>query len=477
MPDNPCRDTDLGPTAKEPPKVERALTAHLIYVLCYDDLRQGDSAVVASLTDACVKLVVGRGSKRQVRDGMLRLTDKYVARSQAVLEMGADGWHLKNLSERGTWVNGESVGETVLQDGDMIEVGHTLLVFRWVSSGEAKSLEPDQPDVVLGPTRTLCPEVRQLARHLARVAATSTPVLLLGETGTGKEVVAKFIHDKSGRRKLTAVNCAAIPPSLFEDTLFGHVPKAYTDAKEARKGVLLSSENGTVFLDEIGDVQEEMQAKLLRVLEEGLLYQVGSDRAIPIDIRFLAATNVDVRTAASGFRSDLLARLGSFLAELPPLRMRREDLGILIAHALAGRSESPVMIETEAARELFFGPFPGNIRSLVKAIQIAAFLASPDPIERPHLARAFPLPPLRPVAPRSSESSPPADEASEDQARPTKETLLEILERCGTQANAARVLGVTDRTIRRWLALHGVDTPGRSTAVAARQEPRPRKAR
>ena len=226
----------------------------------------------------------------------------------------------------------------------------------------------------------------QLRLQIARVAPTNSNVLVLGETGTGKEMVAELIHGNSRRaaRPLVCLNTAAIPDSLLENELFGHERGAFTGATTTQPGKLIAAHGGTVFFDEIGDVSLSMQAKLLRAIESKSAYRLGGTRSVPIDIRVVAATNHDLqRDAAEGrFRQDLYYRLNVVRIELPPLRERRDDIPLLIRHYLAHfnrelgtsvRGLSPRAMDT-----LCDYHWPGNVRELRNAIEALLVNLAPE---------------------------------------------------------------------------------------------------
>lgn len=202
-------------------------------------------------------------------------------------------------------------------------------------------------------------------------AASSEPVLILGETGVGKEVLARYIHAESRRcgHPFLPLNCSALPATLIETELFGHSPGAFTGAAHGKKGILEQAEHGTVLLDEIGDMPVEVQAKVLRVIETGEMWPVGSSAYRRIDVRFIAATNADVKTRLEhgGFRRDLYYRLNIFLYQLPPLRQRPEEIPLFAEAMLEGEAVLSIPV-----LELFFCyPWPGNIRELKNVITYA----------------------------------------------------------------------------------------------------------
>jgi DNA-binding NtrC family response regulator len=258
------------------------------------------------------------------------------------------------------------------------------------------------------------PSLNRLLDQLALVASTESTVLILGETGTGKELVARALHDRSPRheRPLVKVNCAALPRELVESELFGHEKGAFTGATQQRRGRFELADGGTLFLDEVGELPLEAQAKLLRVLQEQEFERVGGTRTLRADVRLIAATNRDLaaRAAAGDFRSDLYYRLNVFPVTVPALRERREDIPPLLAHFLArsarklGRSfdgVSPAFLERAMAYD-----WPGNVRELENVVERAAILARGPLLESlepfgaggPVAARAAPRPPDASVA-------------------------------------------------------------------------------
>lgn len=232
--------------------------------------------------------------------------------------------------------------------------------------------------------RSLSPAVRALAARARQVAATDTPVLILGETGTGKERLARALHRWSPRaaKPFVAINCAAIPASLLESELFGHTRGAFTGATRDRLGRFQLAHTGTLLLDEIGELPIELQAKLLRVLQEGVVEPVGSDKSVKVDVRILAATHVDLeRAIGSGrLREDLYYRLAVFPLRLPPLRERPEDLPLLSAAMLAEQSQrtgrSGMRVSEAGLQRLRGHAWPGNLRELSNALERATIVTT-----------------------------------------------------------------------------------------------------
>lgn len=226
------------------------------------------------------------------------------------------------------------------------------------------------------------PALQTILRLIPMVAVTDVPVLITGESGSGKELVARAIHARSRRRDraLVAVNCAAIPRELFESEFFGHARGAFSGAVRDRIGRFQAAHRGTLLLDEVSEFPTELQGKLLRVLEDGCIQRVGDDDDRLVDVRLIAATNRDVEAelASGRFRADLYYRLGVFRIAVAPLRARREDIPLLVAHFLhhvAPGSEDRVSLSSEGWRRLAEHDWPGNVRELFNVIERALILS------------------------------------------------------------------------------------------------------
>jgi Nif-specific regulatory protein len=300
--------------------------------------------------------------------------------------------------------------------------------------------------------------MRELFSMIDRVAGTETTVLVTGESGTGKELVARALHERSSRAKkaFVAVNCAALPESVIESELFGHERGAFTGAQELRRGRFELADGGTLFLDEIGELSQAVQAKLLRVLQEGEFQRVGGSATLKTDVRVIAATNRDLEkeVAESRFRSDLFWRLNVFPLRVPPLRERRSDIVLLADHFAekhGHRSGKPILrISSPAIDLLVTYHWPGNVRELENCIERAVILSTDSVIH------AYHLPPSLQSA--DSTGTGPASTLDASLARLERELLVEALKICrGNAAAAARRLGVTER--RMGLAIHryGID--------------------
>jgi len=227
------------------------------------------------------------------------------------------------------------------------------------------------------------PVMTGVMRSIEKVAPTNATVLLIGESGTGKEVAAQTIHQRSRRsaQPFVALNCAAISENLMESEIFGHEKGAFTGATAARRGRLELADGGTLFLDEIGELKQELQAKLLRVLQERRFERVGGTRTIEVDVRWIAATNrdLDAMVRAGQFREDLYHRLAVFPLQLPPLRERRSDIAplaeALLARISAELGRSPLRLDAEAVRRISAGHWSGNVRELANTLERAAIMA------------------------------------------------------------------------------------------------------
>ncbi|RJR24775.1 MAG: sigma-54-dependent Fis family transcriptional regulator [Desulfobacteraceae bacterium] len=217
------------------------------------------------------------------------------------------------------------------------------------------------------------PAMRKVISAVRRVAETEWPVLIQGETGTGKEVIARLIHLLSARKNhpFVDLNCAAVPESLFESELFGHEKGAFTGAVGERKGRFELASGGTLFLDEIGEMPIHLQPKLLRVIQEGRISRVGSEKSIPVNVRILSATNKDLKHLAddSRFRQDLYYRIKVLEVRMPPLRQRKEDIPQLVSFFLERYGKSSVRFSSDAIDMIVKYPFPGNVRELEHVVQ------------------------------------------------------------------------------------------------------------
>ncbi|AKU94068.1 two component, sigma54 specific, transcriptional regulator, Fis family [Labilithrix luteola] len=331
------------------------------------DLRSVDIVVVEG-PDRGRRFVI---EERIVRVGTapgshLRLADPTVSRVHCELRLNKGGVRILDTgSTNGTFVDGTRVRDAELVAGGTIRVGATVLL---VELGEESVHIPISDSCRFGAVIGAGVEMRRVYAVLERAAPTEATVLIRGETGTGKELVAKAIHDKSSRANgpFVAVDCGAIAPTVIESELFGHVRGAFSGAVSDRKGLFEESDQGTLFLDEVGELPLSLQAKLLRVLETREVRRVGSNVNKRVDVRLLAATNRHLAQQVNegAFRQDLYYRLAVIEVELPPLRARREDIPILAQHFYERFSGNTNPLSSELLGSLLARSWPGNIREL-----------------------------------------------------------------------------------------------------------------
>jgi len=295
------------------------------------------------------------------------------------------------------------------------------------------------------------PAIRRVLEQVRMVAPKNTTVLITGETGTGKERVSRAVHLLSSRRKsaMISVNCGGVPATLLEDEFFGHVKGAFTDAHQARVGRFEQAHGSTIFLDEIGDLPLELQPKLLRVLQEREIHRVGGVEAVNLDVRVIAATNVDLwgRANEGRFREDLFYRINVFPIHLPPLRDRREDVPLFIDHFLVKFCRRDQLglkrVRASAEAELMCRAWPGNIRELENAVEIAVILSR----DRREVDVAD-FPPARPLLVFSAPAGAGAGDFKSLVTQFEKDLILRALERTnGNKSRAAQILRLKRTTL------------------------------
>jgi transcriptional regulator with PAS, ATPase and Fis domain len=304
--------------------------------------------------------------------------------------------------------------------------------------------------------------IRGMLSLIKKVAPTDSTVLILGESGTGKELVATSIHENSERKDqpFIKLNCAAIPEELLESELFGHEKGAFTGAAKFKPGKFDMANRGTLFLDEIGDMPFNLQAKVLRILQEQEFYRVGGSRTIKVDVRIIASTNKNLEKMVQGgtFREDLFYRLNVFTLHLPPLRERKEDIPLLVDYFLEN-SPKKVDISSVALQMLMAFPWPGNIRELQNTIESAAVIAEDGYIEPAQLPgkitgafnnsndTGFKMPTNIPLDERLGEIE--------------KSMIIEALRKTGgVQVRATELLGINQRSLWHRIKKHNIDVKG-----------------
>ena len=405
---------------------------------------------------------LGRGAERRAEvtgnELTVRVPDKWMSSRHARIEPSFGRWVLTDTeSKNGTIVDGHTTKRAVLTDGSLIELGHTLFLFF-----ERLPIEPEAPALLeLAPnegapgTVTLMPAWQHELTRLKQIASSEIPMLIEGESGSGKEVIARAIHGLSGRKgAFVPVNCGALPDNLVESELFGYKKGAFSGAQQDHDGLVRAANGGTLFLDEIGDLPAASQAALLRVLQEREVMPVGGTRAVEIDLRVVAATHRDLddMVAEGSFRHDLFARLAGFRVEVPTLHDRRTDLGLLIG-TLHTRMfpEGHPGFDIDAARLLLRYPWPLNVRELEQALATAQVLAGVEPIRAEHLPDSVrtgrPPGAPRPVV------------LSETDQKVRDQVVAALREHQGNVSAVARALDKDRKQIQRWIKRFNLD-PG-----------------
>jgi DNA-binding NtrC family response regulator len=404
------------------------------------------------------------GGRRRLRLGF---PDQWMSTRHARIERTVGGfWVADEGSKNGLLLNGERAVGALLVDGDWIEAGHTLLRFRH------GALPPPRPPRVSRSSgeaalSTMLPTLQEQSRNLEDIARSTVSVILRGETGTGKEVLARAVHKLSGRPgELIAVNCGALPATLLESELFGYRKGAFSNALEDRPGLVRAADRGTLFLDEIGDLPPSSQAALLRVLQEREVTPLGGTRPVKVDLRVICATHrdLDAEVALGRFRADLYARLSGHTFSIPPLRERREDLGLLTAALL--RRIAPdlaVRFEPEVVRAFCRYGWPLNVRELEKCLTSAVVLARGGVIAIDQLSATISAStatggPAATGAPETIGAADPDAEPPKPRRVQRRDQLVAALQaHRGNISAVARALGKARSQVQRWLHDYGLD--------------------
>jgi two-component system response regulator GlrR len=371
-------------------------------------------------------------------DSDLRLEDPTVSRKHAEIARTAEGFLLQDLgSTNGTSLNGVRVDRAYLRDGAVVTVGETSMVF---STSSDSPMKGGQAPSTFGKMVAVSEPMLRAFTLLEGLAASDITVLVEGETGTGKELAARAVHDRSPRAKRPFVifDCSTVPGQLMESELFGHTKGAFTGASEARPGAIEEAEGGTLFLDEIGELPPDLQPKLLRLLDLKEFKRVGTSDRKTANVRFVAATNVDLEDHVRRdlFRKDLYFRISAAKVTLLPLRERPGDIPALARHFMGvlnrdlGRS---MTLKKDALGALAKHPWPGNIRELKNLLETAAALCNSDSIS----AKDLPFQAL---------GSPSCSDGS--LAGAEEQTVRDALEKAaGNRRKAARMLGIAPSTL------------------------------
>ena len=425
----------------------------------------------------------------------MRVDDPSISRRHAKLSLLNDDpnpLRIEDLgSSNGTIVRGQPIapGESHrLAVGETADIGELVLVVQrptgidrgrrlWGDSDFEPRLEGEDAPPPMSDDHIIVRDETMLGlyRLVTKIAPTEIPVLIVGETGVGKEVLAEAVHARSKRtaQPFVRVNCAALASSLLESELFGHTAGAFTGATRDRTGFIERANGGTLLLDEIGELPLETQAKLLRVIEEQLVLRVGSTDPAPIDVRFVAATNRDLERGISEgtFRNDLYYRLTGFVLEIPPLRARPTEI-LPLAQVLATTiADGPTRFSSAAAELLQTYPWPGNVRELRNIVRRAAVLADGQQIDVEHLPaqqmrarlveHCTPAPTaLRRVSGYAQVWDNAADQFLSADERDERARIVAALEACiGNQTRAAQRLGISRRRLITRIEYFGLPRP------------------
>jgi DNA-binding NtrC family response regulator len=328
-------------------------------------VRDGNDAGASVTIDGSAEVMLGQSPVCG-----LRLSDPTVSRRHLALEVSGDRLHLRDCgSSNGTYLGAILLGEALLQGGETLTLGATRVRVDRVAGAAPSALSTS---VRFGDVFGVSREMRRIYPLLERLATIDVPVLIEGETGTGKELVARALHEQGKRASgpFVVLDCTAVSHSLIESELFGHERGAFTGAVAQRKGVFEQADGGTLFIDEIGDLELDMQPRLLRALERSEVRRVGGDRWIQCDVRIVAATrrDVDVLVQEGRFRDDLFHRLSVGRVELPPLRRRRGDVLALVEHLCRDLGADMSAIAGPVLSDWVRAAWPGNVRELRNAV-------------------------------------------------------------------------------------------------------------
>ncbi|MCC6462544.1 MAG: sigma-54-dependent Fis family transcriptional regulator [Saprospiraceae bacterium] len=389
----------------------------------------------------------------------LRMLEQIKKRYPALPVLLITGWATIDLAVKGMKLGAADFIHKPWQNSHLMESVRTVLNLSAAPAGAPGELSRKKLDqqydfgAIIGED----PRMLQVLETIGRVAPTDAPVLILGESGTGKELIAEAIHQHSPRHKrpFVKVNLGGISSSLFESEMFGHVRGAFTDARHDRAGRFEMTQHGSIFLDEIGELELASQVKLLRVLQDRSYEVLGSSRTKTVDVRVICATNKNLEelVAKNQFREDLLYRINLITIHLPSLRERASDIPLLVRHFLNNLSElyqRPLRIEREALAWLKQLPLPGNVRQLKNLVERAVLLSPSDTLDLPGFQRHY-----QPAAPKTAGNLP------EVGAMTLEEMEVQMIQRAlafhkGKIARVARSLGLTRSALYRRLEKYGI---------------------
>jgi DNA-binding NtrC family response regulator len=400
------------------------------------------------------------------QNDLVLVEDRAVSRHHFEIQYTERGYLLVDLdSTNGTFLDGRRIERAYLSPSSQIRAGSSVITFSPID--EEVTIEPDREGELCGMIGQSV-KMRQIFGLIRRIAPMDVSVIIQGETGTGKELVARAVHELSLRSRgpMVVLDCGAIPPNLIESELFGHEKGAFTGAVASRPGAFERAAGGTIFLDELGELRLDLQPKLLRVLENREVRRVGGNDVIEIDCRVVAATNRDLvkEIAAGNFREDLYFRLSVIHIHLPPLRQRRDDIPNILKRALA----EPEVVERhgrkrfspEALSQLMAYTWPGNVRELVNVLSHVLTFSEGEEILPSHLpprvqgqAREGPLPFNEHLSFKDAK-----EQLLENFER---EYITSVLARCeGNLSRAARESGLHRKSIERLVKKYQLDAKG-----------------
>ena len=416
-------------------------------------------------------VTIGRGAERSaerreergLRALNVRIPGRSVSAAHARLVRTGSSWAVEDLgSTNGTFVNGEQVKWALLGDDDVFDAGHVLMrVNPTLAMPAGAPLDVDL-ETETGPGHlTLDPSFAADLERAAQLAASGVPIVLLGESGTGKEVLARTLHERNGRSAgFVAVNCGAIPATLVEGQLFGHVKGAFSGAVRDELGFVRAADDGTLFLDEIADLPRHSQAALLRVLQEGEVTPVGATQPIKVNLRVIAATHqpLEELVERGEFRRDLFARVAGFVIALPALRARRDDLGVLVAAVLK-------KIARSRASTMTFAPEVGRALAChcvaaqyPRARTVHCHLGRPLNGRTGQGSPPFPDGPSpRDVVQGCGRLAPGRGDAPDRDERLRIDLLGQLSRHHGNLAAVAREMGKAPMQVHRWCRRFGID--------------------
>jgi transcriptional regulator with PAS, ATPase and Fis domain len=391
------------------------------------------------------------------------IANNALSRRHVRLQLGAT-MTVEDLGSRnGTRLRGERLAPgrpLALAVGESFQIGRLHFVVARARTNPSLSMSASASARV----ESLCvvdPTASAVSTFVRDLAASPLSILVLGETGAGKEVLAQTIHDLSNRRgAFVRANCAAMAPTLVESELFGHEKAAFTGASERRVGLLEAAQGGTFFLDEVGELPEAIQVKMLRAIEAREITRIGAVKPIALDVRFVAATNRDLATEvdAGRFRRDLFYRLDGVTLVIPPLREHRERIGPLARQFLAAaRGGTSQALDAELLARLEAHDWPGNVRELKAVMERAVILAGRGAVKARHVAITAIKPNDAPAAAPAATPQAPAAATPESIER---QRIIDALDACaGNQTRAAKLLGMSRATLVTKLGIHRIQRP------------------